>query len=123
MQIEAADGVTAIITGFAAQLANPTKPFSLLGRFNVAAGAEGDTEQAFMQAMPETRKEDGAIAFHVHRDAADPTSFVVYEHWRSLNDLEAHLRAAHITRLRCVLEGLIVGTPEFWVLVPTCSSA
>lgn len=35
-------------------------------------------------------KEEGAIAYRLHRDNADPDAWILYETWRSKADLEAH---------------------------------
>ncbi len=34
---------------------------------------------------------EGALEFHVHRDRADRDTFVIYEMFRTKNDLEKHL--------------------------------
>lgn len=117
--IDATDEVGIIIAGFAAQLADPTKPLALLVRFTVADGTQAAVEAAFAAASGDTAREAGVLTYQLLREAAEPTRFVVYEHWRSLADLEAHLRTPYITRLRDRFTRLIIGEPEFRVLVPS----
>ena len=117
-QDEVQDDVSAIVASFAAELDDPAKPLSLLVRFQVSDGTQERVEEAFAAAGRETHKESGAIAYHLNREARDATRFVVYERWRSLGDLEAHLRTPYIATLRAELDRLIVGVPEFHVLRP-----
>ena len=55
------------------------------------------------------RSEDGALEFHVHRDRADPQTFVIYEMYRSKGDLERHVAQPYtqefIAAVRPYVEG------------------
>lgn len=115
------DVVGSIVAAFRAQLSNPANPLALLVRFRVADGDQHKVESAFDVARVQTALEEGVISFSLHREAADANRFVVYEQWRSLADLEAHLRTPYIMLLREQFDGLIVGAPEFHVLVPLAS--
>jgi quinol monooxygenase YgiN len=42
----------------------------------------------------------------------------VYERWKSLADLEAHLRTLYITTLISETDEVLGGAPEFQVLMP-----
>jgi Antibiotic biosynthesis monooxygenase len=53
-----------------------------------------------------------------HREGQDATGFAVYEQWRSLADLDRHLRTPYVTRLRDRLSRVMEGEPEFRVLLP-----
>ncbi|MEW9555791.1 putative quinol monooxygenase [Nonomuraea sp. NPDC050783] len=44
-----------------------------------------------------TRAEPGSLRYQVHRDAADPTTLVFYELWRSAGDLARRGRHAGTT--------------------------
>ena len=116
---ESSDDVATIISSFAAALENPRKPLALLAEFHVRQGTQDLVEAAFADAREPTAAEPGVIVFELHRERGEPTRFVVYERWRSLGDLEAHLRTPYIRTLRRLLDGLIVGVPEFRVLTPT----
>lgn len=113
------DDVSTIISSFAAALEDPRKPLALLAEFHVRQGTQDLVEAAFADIREPTAAESGVIAFELHRERREPTRFVVYERWRSLADLEAHLRTPYIRALRRLLDGLMVGVPEFRILTPT----
>jgi quinol monooxygenase YgiN len=112
------DAVAAIIRTFGAELHDPGESLSLLVRFKVDESDEGRVAAAFAAAKPRTLKEPGCVAFHLSRDPRDPGRFTVFEQWRNLADLEAHLRTDYITKLRAEFDALIIGVPEFQVLLP-----
>ncbi|MGA2492180.1 MAG: putative quinol monooxygenase [Roseiarcus sp.] len=112
----AMDEVSAIIQSFAAQMADQTKAFAMVVRFQVRAGSQAAVEHAFAQASRETANEEGVIVFHLNTEAQDPTRFVVYERRKSLSHLDAHLRTPYIRLLRDQLTALIVGEAEFQAL-------
>ena len=43
---------------------------------------------------------------------------MIYERWKSLADLDAHLKTNHIKALLAVLPDVSVGAPEVRVLLP-----
>src|SRR5689334_6460576 len=96
VRIEPQDDASAIAAAFGRQLKNPAMPFALMVRFQVRDGTQDEVEAAFARASTKTRSESGVIAFDLNREAGDPTRFVVYERWRTLADLEAHLRTPHV---------------------------
>jgi len=57
------------------------------------------------------------IRYYSHLRDHNGIDFVMFEQWRSLADLEAHLRTEHVAELRATLDKLLVGSPEFEVLV------
>lgn len=115
----AAAKVDGIIAAFAAKIADHHRPFALIGRFCVQAGTGGRIEKAFAAASVHTASEAGVLAYRLHRHTDDPNVFVVYEHWRSLADLEAHLRTNYIEALRGEIEAVLQGEPHFEIMVPT----
>jgi quinol monooxygenase YgiN len=56
-------------------------------------------EAAFATAIAATRDEAGMIAYDLNRDENHRTQYVVYERWRTLADLERHLRTPYIQTL------------------------
>jgi len=42
-----------------------------------------------------TRKEDGCIEYKLHQDNEDPTVFIFYETWDSLDCLQKHTNTDH----------------------------
>jgi quinol monooxygenase YgiN len=117
-KIEANDDVAAIIEAFRSQLHDAVNSLSLLVRFEVAERDGEAVVAAFEQAKSRTLNERGCFVFELNRDPWGPGRFVVYERWRSLTDLEEHLRTDYVAELRSVFNGLILGEPEFQVLLP-----
>ena len=72
-------------------------------------GECGGDRQGLVLAARGAQAEDGGVREVV---------VVVYERWRSLADLETHLRTSHATILRDAFNDLIVGVPEFTILTP-----
>lgn len=118
MTTKALDDVSAMIAMFGAQLTDPRQPFTLLIRFQTKATEHENAERAFARARAPTLREKGVMIFEMNREASDPAQFVVYERWESLAALETHLRTPYITRLREEFNDMIVGDPEFNVLLP-----
>jgi len=100
------------------QVKDPAKPFTLVVALQAKDGMGAKVEAAFVKAVKETRKEKGCLSYDLNRDAKDPNRFLVYERWKSLADLEAHLKTAHITALLGDLKDVLSGPPEGKVLLP-----
>ncbi len=111
------DDVSAIVGMFGRQLEHPEQPFTLLVRFLVRDGTQDDVVSQFAEARALTLNDPGCLAFELNW-YADGKRFIVHEKWRSLADLDAHLRTAHADGLRRAYDAVIVGVPEFDVLVP-----
>jgi quinol monooxygenase YgiN len=112
------DDVTTIVAAFETQLGNRTSPFAMIARFQVTEGAQARVEQAFEKAVPPIRREPGVLAYQPHRDPTTNAGFVVYECWKSLDDLDAHLRTPYIAELRQEIAMAMMGAPEFNLLRP-----
>jgi quinol monooxygenase YgiN len=117
--VEAGDDVAAIVKAFEAQLPNPANSLSLLARFVVQESDRDTVKSAFRHARTQTLDEPGCRVFELNEDPQNPGGFLVYERWRSLADLEVHLRKDHTAELRTLLHRLIVEGPEFQVLLST----
>lgn len=112
------DDVSAIVDAFETQLGSRTIPFAMIARFQVTEDALARVEQAFEKAVPPTLREPGVLAYQPHRDPTDTAGFVVYERWKSLDDLDAHLRTPYVVELRREIEAAMTGAPEFNLLRP-----
>ena len=115
------DEVGGIIAAFAAQVGERHRALALIARFRVRAGAGPRIENAFAEASAQTASEAGVLAYQLHREPNNPDSFVVYERWRSLDDLEAHLRTPYIAALRAEIDAVMDGQPDFRVILPTAT--
>lgn len=112
------DRVSAYIEQFRACLKDPNKPFALVARIPVKDGTQARFEAAFSQAIAATRREAGVLTFHLNREATNGTRYLVYERWKSLSDLENHLRTPYIATLMSITDEVLAAVPEFQVLVP-----
>lgn len=113
------DEVGEIIAAFAAQVRDRRRPVALLARFRVRTGAGPGIEKAFAEAATQTAREAGVLAYQLHREPENADAFVVYERWRSLEDLEAHLRTSYVGALRAAIDAAIEGPASFQVMLPT----
>lgn len=67
--------------------------------FRVKPGHEETVETMFRSVIDTTLAEEGCISYQLNRDTADPARFVWTEEWETLELLEQHLAASHITEL------------------------
>jgi quinol monooxygenase YgiN len=107
-----------VITSVKSQLKNPDKPFTLIVRVQVKEAAGKQFEAAFAKAITATRKEKGNLGYDLNRDTRDPSRYLVYERWKDLAALEAHLKTPHIKTLLEELPKMTDGALESQVLVP-----
>src|SRR5437762_1112704 len=73
-----------IVTLVKAKVKDPAKPFAMTVTFKVKAGKEKEFEAAFAPCLTATRKEPGCVAYELNRDPDDPTTYVMYEKFRSV---------------------------------------
>jgi quinol monooxygenase YgiN len=105
------------------ELKDPTKPFTMIVRLQVKEGEQEKFEAAFAKAVKATRKEKGCVAYDLSREAKDPTRYILYERWKSLADLDAHLKTPHITTLLAELKEMLAAPPEARVMLPASERA
>ncbi|AOF93362.1 putative quinol monooxygenase [Sinorhizobium sp. RAC02] len=73
-----------------------SSPYALVGQARAKPGKAEALQAALLALVGPTRKEDGALQYHVHRDRDDPDVFVFYEVWASVAHLEAHLSQPYV---------------------------
>jgi quinol monooxygenase YgiN len=71
--------------------AGETGPYTHLGFAKAKPGCEAEVEGLILGLVEPIRSEEGSIEFHVHRDRADRSLFVIYEVYRSKRELEQHI--------------------------------
>lgn len=82
-------------------------------------------EEEFLKAVPEvvaaTRAEEACINYDCHQSSSDPTRFVFYENWTSIEGLNQHAASEHIREFRSRVSGLVVRPTEItlWKMVTT----
>jgi quinol monooxygenase YgiN len=107
-----------IVASVRSKLKDPGKPFTLLVTLRVKEGMGSKLEAAFAKATGPTHKEKGCVAYDLNRDAEKPDHYVLYERWKSLADLESHLKADHTRALLDEIHDLTAAQPELQVLIP-----
>lgn len=54
-----------------------------------------------------TRQEAGCINYDLHRSNADPAIWMLYENWRSRDDLDLHFETPHLKAFLKDLDSLL----------------
>ena len=85
---------------------DPAKPFALFVTIKAKAGKEKDLEAAFTPCIAATKKEAGCLAYELNRDPDEPTTYVMFEKFKNLAALEAHLKLEHTAKLFKAIEPL-----------------
>ena len=107
----AADGMIAEVREL---LDDPSKPMRLLVTFEVKADREQDFVDLFKMATKKTRTEDGNITYHMSKVAGtlgegepgNPT-YVLFETWKSLDALDAHMHTEYLAEVLTKLPELV----------------
>ena len=88
---------------------DPARPFALFVTIKAKAGKEKELEAACAPCIAATKKEAGCLAYELNRDPDDPTTYVMFEKFKNVAALEAHLKQEHTTKLLKALEPLTDG--------------
>ena len=99
----AADGLMEMVR---ASVEKPNKPLRLLVTFTVKPDREQDFLDLFAMSTEKTRTESGNITYHMSKIADDDGSptYVLFETWKSADDLDSHLRTDYLVRVLTELE-------------------
>lgn len=107
-----------IAAGVASQLADADQPFVMV----VELLAKPDAADALIEAMADpteqTLKEPGNLAYDLSRQTADASRFVLYEHWKNVAALDAHLGQPYLEKLLKDFDVVLAEPPEVNVYVP-----
>jgi quinol monooxygenase YgiN len=85
---------------------DPSKPFALLVTIKAKDGKEKDIEATFAPCIAATKKEAGCLAYELNQDPDEPTTYFMYEKFKSVSALEDHLKQEHTKKLLKALEAL-----------------
>jgi len=107
-----------VVAQVKAALKDVDKPFTLVVHIQVKKGSGKKFEAAFARAAKPTRKEKGCLTYDLNHDAKNPANYLVYERWRNLAALDAHLKSEHITRLFKDIGELLAAPPNSDVMLP-----
>jgi quinol monooxygenase YgiN len=89
-----------------------------MGRVVARLGQADELERALRNVVLETRKEPGNIHFDLYRVAADDSTFVLEESWRSAEALHLHVDSPHVKALFARGEELAEGPFTLTPLTP-----
>lgn len=106
-----------VVTLIKSKVKDVKKPFAITVEFNVKAGKEKDFEAAFRPCLKATRKEPGCVAYHLNRDPDNPQTYIMYEQFRSVAALEAHMKEKHTETLLAAVGPMCEGAPKIKVLL------
>lgn len=100
------------------KVSDPSKPFTMLVRLTAKEGKAKELEDAFKVATVESRKEPGCLAYQLNRDVEKENIYIVYEQWKSINAIDAHVKAPYTVKLLEQIGELTEGGPDIQVLLP-----
>jgi len=78
----------------------PERKVTVLARFKAKEGMEEQLKQAIMACVAPTRAEAGCINYDLHQLVDDKGKLVLYENWRSKEDLDVHLEMPYLRELK-----------------------
>jgi quinol monooxygenase YgiN len=112
----AADEENPVIKLVKSKVKDPNKTFALLVTFKVKAGNEKKFEAAFAPCLKATRKEPGCVAYYLNRDPDHPDTYVMYESFKGVAGLDAHMKQKHTQTLLATVVPMCSGDPQIKVL-------
>lgn len=112
----AADEENPVIKLVKSKVKDPTKTFALLVTFKVKSGNEKKFEEAFAPCLKATRKEPGCVAYYLNRDPDHPDTYVMYESFKGVAGLDAHMKERHTQTLLATVVPMCEGDPQIKVL-------
>ena len=115
-QAKAADEENPVVKLIKSKLKDEKKTFAILVTFKVKEGNEKKFEEAFAPALIATRKESGCVAYFLNRDPDAPNTYIMYESFKGIPGLEAHLKEKHTQTLLATVIPLCEGDPQIKVL-------
>ena len=86
-----------------------TDILTVVAWIRAASGAEEAVRAALLTIVPPTLEEEGSIDYQLHVVDDDPGLFYFVEHWRSREDLDAHLSTPHVRGAIASVDGQIEG--------------
>ena len=112
----AADEENPVVKLIKSKLKDEKKTFAILVTFKVKAGNEKKFEEAFGPCLAATRKEPGCVAYFLNRDPDAPNTYIMYESFKGIPGLEAHMKEKHTQTLLATVVPMCEGDPQIKVL-------
>ena len=90
-------------------------PVTVIARIKAQPGHESALCETLSALLAPTRKEEGCLNYDLHQATEDPTEFLFHENWRSREDLDRHLRTAHVTEALSKAAPLVSEPPDIGI--------
>lgn len=81
--------------------------FTVIAMLDAKSGKEDELEKSLLSLVPQTRKEEGCIDYHLHKCLGQKNRFVFYENWASKAEWEKHLEMPYIQDLFAKADDLL----------------
>lgn len=91
----------------------------LVAKIKAKQGFEKEVENALSAMIPNVQKEQGTLAYVLHRADNDPGSFMYYEQYTEKSALDLHGKTPYFKELVAALDGKLAVNPEetFYTIV------
>ena len=76
-------------------------------KFNVKKDKIDMVKQALLDILEPTRNEEGCLLYELHQDIHDPSIFMFYEVWQTVDHWKAHDKQPHIEVFRKIIDGAL----------------
>nr|WP_137676088.1 putative quinol monooxygenase [Parerythrobacter lutipelagi] len=73
------------------------------GTIKLAPDADRSAIEAIVTMVKATRLEDGCIDYAMAQDLADPDTLILFERWKDMAALEAHMQTPHMAEFQKVM--------------------
>lgn len=84
----------------------------VVAKLTARKGEEDNLEKALREIIPFVAKEEGTLAYTLHRSKKDPCQFLFYEKYRDGLALKSHGETEHFKALGLKLKSLLAGPFE-----------
>lgn len=87
--------------------------YTVFARFTAKVGMADQLKQLILDQVEPTRAEPGNLNYDIHVTNADPNTFVLYENWKSKDDLDAHFKTQHMVDFSARVNEIIAAPMDF----------
>lgn len=83
------------------------KQLPIIVKFEVKEDKIEYVKSELLKILEPTRKEDGCIQYELHQDIENPSIFMFYEIWETVDLWKAHDSMPHIVAFKKAIEGSV----------------
>lgn len=84
----------------------------LTAKLRAKQGFEEDVKKALLDMIPNVQKEEGTLAYVLHRASDDPGMFMYYEQYKDKVAFQLHGSTPYFKNLVAALDGKLAGSTE-----------